>query len=105
MADYTERVSTMVRSDHPGAAPDGQLCLSDFGRKDGCRFNELRFPGHPPMLKRDKTLVNEAGECGYCHITEDDVREHILKKAHAIRLDVLNTLTARRGTKKDPKCH
>jgi hypothetical protein len=45
------------------------------------------------MLKRDKTLVNEAGECGYCHITEDDVREHILKKAHAIRLDVWNTLT------------
>ena len=57
------------------------------------------------MLKRDKTLVNEAGECGYCHITEDDVREHILKKAHAIRLDVWNTLTDVHGTKKDPKCH
>ena len=55
------------------------------------------------MTKRDnKTLVNETGECGYCHVEDEDAREQILKKAHAIRVDIWNSLSE--AVKKDPKC-
>jgi hypothetical protein len=105
MADFVLTVSTMVGDDHPGAALDtDRLCLSDICRQEGCRFYAARFPDHPPMRKRDKdkTLMNGTGECGYCHIDDEKVREEVLKKAHAIRVDIWDSLDD--DVKKDNKC-
>lgn len=103
MADLISTSTAMVRTDHPNAAPPGQLCLSDLCRTEGCGFNAARFPNHAPMTKRNnQTLVNDTGECGYMHIDDDAVREQVLQKTHAIRLDIWNSLSDE--VKMDPKC-
>ena len=104
MADFVKEVVKMVKEDHPGAVEDlDRLCFSDLCREEGCRFNKERYPDHPPMMKRDKkSLVGGTGECGFCHIDDNQLRDEILEKAHTIRVDIWNNLTD--AIKKDPKC-
>ena len=104
MTDYVKEVVKMVKEDHPGAAEDlDRLCFSEVCREEGCRFNKERFPDHPPMMKRDKkSLMGGTGECGFCHIDDNQLREEILQKAHTIRVDIWDNLSE--AIKKDPKC-